>query len=243
MGFLLLRELKKHQVKILALTDSARHIDEDSLHNLEIYVVPMGVAQKFFEARKREESRKFIVGYLGKGISSGNDNRIDKIVTGAFFLKSHEEIEYSFVGLEKEYENSLRHLINQLELNPKKFRFIDQVTHTDIPDTLRDFSVGVIPYPRSKYNDERFPLKALEYAASGLPIIATDTPVHKQLFSEAFTNFFDENSAEEFSRAILNLYESRDVYQLKASNARKFAENFTYEMRAQKIIDLCKSYK
>lgn len=233
---------KRHQVKILALTHSALRDYATSFKDIEIYEVPMGVPQNFFEVQRLSQSEKFVIGYLGKGMSSGNDNRIDRIIIGAVLLKSIERIEYWFVGLEDNYEKSLRDLIVNLQLDPVKFRFIKQVNHTDIPRILMGFSVGVIPYPKSKYNDERFPLKALEYAASGLPIIATDTQANHRLLNDAFTNFFDENSSEEFANAVLDLYESREVHEAKSSKAREFAKEFTYEQRAKKIIDLIESY-
>jgi glycosyltransferase involved in cell wall biosynthesis len=233
---------RKHQVKVLALSQFSKREYLETLKCVEITEIPMGVSENFFKVARSAVPKNFVVGYLGKGTSSGNDNRIDQIVTASKLLENINNINYSFVGLELDYEFMLRALIDKLQLNIEKFNFISHISHSDIPKELANFSVGVIPYPQSSYNDERFPLKAIEYAAAGLPIVATSTYAFRRLLSEDFAIFFEENSPQSFAEAVLNLYKSSEMYGVKSTNARNYAEKFTYEQRAQKIIDLIDSY-
>ena len=233
---------RKHNVKILALSHFSKEQYQKTLKYVEIFEVPMGVSEDFFNISRSTASKKFVVGYLGKGTSSGHDNRIDQILAASKLLEDINDIEYSFVGLEPDYEIRMRAKIEELQLNIKKFSFINHLSHTDIPKELANFSVGVIPYPQSSYNDERFPLKAIEYAAASLPIVATSTNAFRRLLSEDFASFFEENSPQSFAEAVLNLYKSPEIYGVKSTNARIYAEKFTYEQRAQKIIDLLDSY-
>lgn len=233
---------RKHQVKILALSQFSKKQYQKTLKYVEITEVPMGVSENFFNISRSAKSKKFVVGYMGKGTSSGHDNRIDQIITASKLLEDLSDIEYSFVGLELDYEIKMRALIEELQLDINKFSFISHLSHNEIPKVMANFSVGIIPYPQSSYNDERFPLKAIEYAAAGLPILATSTHAFRRLLSEEFTNFFEENSPDSFAEAVLNLYESAEIYAVKSTNARTYAEGFTYEKRAQKIIDLLDSY-
>jgi glycosyltransferase involved in cell wall biosynthesis len=228
--------------KILALSKFAKKQYQKTLKYVEITEIPMGVSENFFNISRSATSKKFVVGYLGKGTSSGHDNRIDQIITASKLLEDINDIEYSFVGLELDYEIRMRALIEALQLDVNKFSFINHLSHNEIPKELVNFSVGVIPYPQSSYNDERFPLKAIEYAAAGLPIVATSTNSFRRLLSEEFTIYFEENSPHSFADAVLKLYESAEIYGAKSSNARTYAEKFTYENRAKKIIDLLDSY-
>ncbi len=233
---------RKHQVKILALSQFSKKQYQKTLKYVDITEVPMGVSEDFFKISRPAKSKKFVVGYLGKGTSSGRDNRIDQIITASRLLEDISDIEYSFVGLELDYEIRMRALIEELQLDINKFSFISHLSHNEIPKEIANFSVGIIPYPQSGYNDERFPLKAIEYAAAGLPIVATSTNSFRRLLSEEFTIFFEEDSPHSIANAVLKLYESAEIYEAKSSNARTYAEEFTYEKRAQKIIDLLDSY-
>lgn len=53
----------------------------------------------------------------------------------------------------------------------------------DLPSYLAHAEVGILPYNRSQFNIGSFPLKTLEYLASGLPVVAVDLPAIRWLDS------------------------------------------------------------
>ena len=105
-----------------------------------------------------------------------------------------------------------------------------------MPDELLKFDVGIIPYPESLYNSERFPLKILEYAAVGLPIIASDTKSHRNLLNDSFAIFYQKGNYLELSTLILNIMHNPSKYSLMSKNARAFSSNFTYDERVRKLL-------
>jgi len=52
-------------------------------------------------------------------------------------------------------------------------RFVPQVAYTAVPNVLRQFSVGLIPFRSSAYTRAVNPIKLYEYAAADLPIVST----------------------------------------------------------------------
>ncbi|MFV0316437.1 MAG: glycosyltransferase [Microthrixaceae bacterium] len=54
-------------------------------------------------------------------------------------------------------------------------------TYEDLPAYLQAMDVGLVPYTDSAFNRASFPLKTLEYLASGVPVVATDLPAIGQL--------------------------------------------------------------
>ncbi|WEG13299.1 glycosyltransferase [Pullulanibacillus sp. KACC 23026] len=50
------------------------------------------------------------------------------------------------------------------------------VTYDQIPEAIRGFQVGLLPYLANDYNKGVFPLKFYEYLACGLPIVGTGLP-------------------------------------------------------------------
>lgn len=84
-----------------------------------------------------------------------------------------------------------------LMVGPKHPRFDVQELHTllgrpnvqwvgprpfeELPAYLAAMDVGLVPYSHSPFNQASFPLKTLEYLASGRPVVATDLPAIRWL--------------------------------------------------------------
>jgi glycosyltransferase involved in cell wall biosynthesis len=206
-----------------------------------ISIIPMGVPNKFFQLPDGKKSTKFTIGYIGKGESSGNDNRLYEVIYAAKKLQLDSSYQFKFIGLEKEYKTKLIKLIKDLDMQAENIIFIDHINHKSIPKELLTFDVGLLPYGHSIYNSERFPIKLLEYSAAGLPIIATDTPSHRELLSGEFTFFYSKDNPDELANAIVKLREiSRETNEMSES-ARRFASQFTYDERAKKLVALLNS--
>ena len=110
--------------------------------------------------------------------------------------------------------------------------------HIKIPAELGTFDVGLLPYGESKYNSERFPIKLLEYAAGGLPIIATDTGTHRDLLNQEFTQFYSKDNPNELAEAITKMKIKSEESEAISESARKFAKKFTYDERVRKLLAL-----
>lgn len=59
--------------------------------------------------------------------------------------------------------------------------WLGEVPYTEIPRHLTGARVGLTPYADSEFNRSSFPLKTLEYLASGLPVVSTDLPAVRWL--------------------------------------------------------------
>jgi teichuronic acid biosynthesis glycosyltransferase TuaH len=131
--------------------------------------------------------------------------------------------------------------MNDLNMHSDSIIFVDHVNHASIPQELLTFDVGLLPYGNSIYNSERFPIKLLEYSAAGLPIIATDTPVHRELMSDQFTQFYSKDNPDDLADVIVKLKEKSNETKKMSESARQFASQFTYDKRAEKLLALLKS--
>lgn len=199
----------------------------------EVLICPMAVSPKFFHNIKDDFSDsaiRFI--YSGKGQSSGFDNGLETLVMDLkrVWLK-FPNIQVTFLGLEDNYIALLKDLIKELDLPMEIFAFIFHVSHNEVPELLKKHDIGLLPYPENKYHAERFPIKSLEYAASGLAILATETRAHTQVIGEDYAWFYKPSDPESMFKeveSILNQSESREN---KLKQAQKWARGYTYEGR------------
>jgi teichuronic acid biosynthesis glycosyltransferase TuaH len=98
-----------------------------------------------------------------------------------------------------------------------------------LPEYLAHAHVGLLPYNHSAFNVGSFPLKMLEYLASGVPVVATDLPAVRWLDSDHI-DVHDDPAA--FADAVeARLAQPRTA----ASDAarRVFAAGHTWEHRAR----------
>ncbi len=54
--------------------------------------------------------------------------------------------------------------------------FVGPQPHARVPEFVKGFDVGVIPYAKTEYTRTVYPTKMNEYLAMGIPVVATDLP-------------------------------------------------------------------
>jgi glycosyltransferase involved in cell wall biosynthesis len=227
---------RKNNVKIIVLNKESKSTFSKMFPDLEVQILHMAVPKVFTDIARTSNQREFSVGYLGKGISNGHDNELSEIVYACKYLSLEPNIKFHLIGLEPHYKESLRKLIKQLTIDQDKIVFVDHIEHSQVAQELANLDLGILPYPDSTYNAERFPLKALEYAAIGLPIVATDTKSHRTLLDEAFTLFYKKGDTEALGKAILKIKHDDELNALMSLNAREFSKRYTYDERARKLL-------
>ncbi len=129
-----------------------------------IHVVPNAADSGLLRpGRARTREGRPTVGYLG-AIEEWLDT--DLVKDAARRLPG---CDFVFAGSGSEaVERQLRGLPN--------IRLVGEVPYAEVAGTLARFDVGIIPFKRSaliRYTD---PVKAYEYLAAGLPVVATDMP-------------------------------------------------------------------
>ena len=203
-----------------------------------IVILPMAVSNKFFLLNQKRISTETI-GYIGKGWSSGEDNKLTNLIDSAKLIdrQIQTEIQWNFLGLEPTYKSKMEILIKNHHWLKSRFNFINHVSHDLVPDYLSTMSFGLIPYLDSPYNRQRFPIKALEYAAAGVTILATNTPGNRSVLDVDRCYFYDPQIKESLAKVInLVLNEDKERNQ-KREKALRWARAFTYESRVSIVLD------
>jgi len=195
--------------------------------------MPMAVPSSFYKTNQaRLSSNPVTLVYLGKGQSSGHDNGLITLFNDFCVASARlKNLKLTFVGLEPSFEISLRKKALESSITEDKLEFHKHVKHSEVPDLLANFSIGLLPYPNSKYNNERFPLKSLEYAALELPILASAINSHLELIGTDKCWLYKPGDSDSFSAAVSSIMTSPSLASSKISNAKSWAYEYTYEKR------------
>lgn len=213
-----------------------------NFQNFEIVMAPMGVPDNFLShqiiTRSNSQGAPLLGGYIGGFLSNGIDqNLMETLVC----LKSYNEksdkvrIKLKLVGVEQEYLTKVDDL-NKVSTEPYLFA-LPRIPHFKIPDQMDDVDFFILPYPEGKNFQNRFPLKALEYAALRKPILVTRTVSHESIFSDQEVWFVTPNNCESLIATYEEMCKSPALREKKCALAFKLALDHTYDSRVAKVLD------
>lgn len=94
---------------------------------------------------------------------------------------------------------------------------------------LLDFDIGLAPIVASEFNQSKSYLKALEYAACGIPCIASDFGPYRDFVIDGVTGFLVGPKEKDWKRAIRELAADADLRVSMGRKARELAAGYTIE--------------
>ena len=80
----------------------------------------------------------------------------------------------------------------------KNAKFAGEVDYQDVPNLIRNFDVGIIPYQLNSFNLGTNPNKFFEYSAMGIPCISTDIPSLRKFLPQISIG----NTSDEWAKLI-----------------------------------------
>lgn len=135
---------------------------------------------------------KPVIGYLGTIRNWIDFNLIKKM------LNALPEYQIVFIGY---VDRNSFSVMPELKLF-KNFTHINFVEYQHIPDYIKRFSVGIIPFRVNNFTSSVFPNKFFEYMAAGIPIVTTALPELDEYKDYAGYSKTDEEFIENCKRAI-----------------------------------------
>lgn len=108
----------------------------------------------------------------------------------------------------------------------------------ELPGIIRTADVGIVPYRNDVFSDGLLPTKLMEYAAVGLPAIASRTTAIQAYFGDTMTELFEPNSVEDLVRCIRTLYHDQARRQALAEGCQRFNERYSWSRIGAEYVAL-----
>jgi glycosyltransferase involved in cell wall biosynthesis len=216
----------------------------------KVSVIENGVDTEKFNMEKYNSFKKknlkldnyFIIGFVG---TFKPWHGFDYLVDLMHALKSdYVDIKLLAVGDSKE-RNIYEKKISEKGL-ADSFIFTGHVQHIDIPKYISVMDITIAPHDRNSFKSiggfHGSPLKIFEYMAMGKPVIATPIGQIKDIIEDNISGrLIYSDQVEELKNAVIRLYEDKDYRDTLGKNARKVVmDNYTWEINARKIEDICR---
>lgn len=203
---------------------------------------PMAVPSFFFKRlRHTNYGEKIRLGYVGRLTSTGIDQGVSTFIQSFVDIRNlnSKEITLSLVGVS---DSELSDFAFRTGKSLIKFREAgihnySHIEHEAIPQVVEDIDIFVIPYQENNRFKGRFPIKALEYAALGKPIICCESSFMRDIFKDTHVWFYESEPSSSLNKTLLEVLENPGLAYSKIVAAQNLALGFTYDIRAKSIID------
>lgn len=229
---------------LVAATDIERDqlVTEYDADPRKVRVVNPGVDLDLFKPSDRSIARQvwgmsdaptiLFVGRIqklkGPHIAIGALARLKKMVPDAELLIVGDESPRTRFG----ERQRLRLLVRTYRV-ARRVRFLDPVPHAELPSLMSAADVVVIPSA-----SESFGLVALEAAACGTPVVATNVGGLRRLVVDDETGcLVDRRTASGFARALSRVLADPATRQRLGDNARRLASNFPWSATARGLVE------
>ena len=110
--------------------------------------------------------------------------------------------------------------------------WLGELPSRELAPHLAEIGVGLTPYADTAFNRSSFPLKTLEYLASGVPVVASDLPAVRWLHTELVAI---GSGPVEFANQVQRILDSPDEAGL-GPKRRDVAALHTWHVRAAQIL-------
>jgi len=145
-------------------------------------------------------------------------------------------IHLSIIGA-GEYVDTLRQMVQELKLS-EHVHLGEVVPVEQLPPLISAADLGVVPYRSGVFTDELLPTKLMEYAAMGVPAIASRTTAIAAHFDESMVQFFTPGDANELAHCILTLYRDRARLAELGANIQSFNLQYNWASQAAGYVRL-----
>jgi len=201
--------------------------------NSETYLVPNGVNYQAYTSALADpelpnELRAIKAPRLGYSGLIG-----DKLNFDMLELLAREHPEWSLVFIGEIRVNQQIEIWRRLLAMPN-VHYLGLVDISLVPDYLKAFDVGLMPYLQNRKSEHISPLKLYDYLAAGLPVVSIDIPSAREF--SAYIHL--ANSPKEFTGAVRSALS--DTAPDRRQIRRDIASQQSWEVRVEQLSKLIK---
>jgi glycosyltransferase involved in cell wall biosynthesis len=222
------------------LTSKVELIVSDRNIECAVFSLPMAVNNLFFTKypRERNSDSYRIIGYFGSYSSSGSQSGLEEFLSSMAKICLHERRYFVRIfGVGQHGRIKLQTLLNNFNCVNLKVKIFDRIQHSQVARHMQQCDVLILPYPETKFNRDRFPIKAVEYAASRVPILCSNTESNHEIFDDSRATFYEIGDVNSLKTAFEKIFSNRSETDKKVQNSFNWSRQFTYTNRAKTMWD------
>lgn len=110
-----------------------------------------------------------------------------------------------------------------------------------LPELICSNDIGIVPYHNDIFTDGLLPTKLMEYAALGMPAIASRTTAIESYFKDTMVELFEPGSLDDLVRCIFTLYNNPERLIELSRGCEKFNQKYNWTNIGKEYVHLIDS--
>jgi glycosyltransferase involved in cell wall biosynthesis len=146
------------------------------------------------------------------------------------------ELEFYIYG-----SGSEQHFLEKLiiELGLEKVVFLRSARPIwEIAEIMAEADLGLVPKRSDSFGDEAFSTKILEFMASGVPVVVSNTKVDRHYFNDTVVKFFPSGDVDRLAEAIVELAQSPELRTHFVNSGFAFVRSRDWESNKVEYLSL-----
>jgi len=191
----------------------------------------------FYKRPRNRKDDKFIMIYPGSFIWHQG---IDIAIKAFSIIKDQVPASEFHIYGNGPAQGMLETLVFDLGLQ-NRIIFRKVVPPNELADITAEADLGIEPKRNYGFANEALSTKIMEFMAVGVPVIASDTKVHRYYFNESVIKFFRAGDENDLAESMLLMIRDTDLRKRLVSNAWKFVEGYMWMNNKDKYLKLVDS--
>lgn len=134
----------------------------------------------------------------------------------------------------------LMNLTRQLGLQDKVL-FFEPCPVSRIAEVMAEADLGVVPKRADSFGNEAYSTKIMEFMASGVPVVASDTRIDRFYFDDSVVRFFRSGDPEALAVGIIEVLSDPLLRERLTRNGLDYAARSSWETRKREYLALVDS--
>ena len=109
---------------------------------------------------------------------------------------------------------------------------------SSVAELVSSTDIGVVPKRSDSFGNEAFSTKIMEFMASGVPVLASETRIDRFYFNDQIVEFFESGNAVDLAGKLLALHADRARREELRTNALDFIQETYWVIRKQEYLNL-----
>jgi glycosyltransferase involved in cell wall biosynthesis len=207
-----------------------RLVSEHAVRDEDCTAIPNFPDSKLFPSRDQKSSMEWgtpcTLVYLG---SFTEVHGLDVAIRAMALLRDKAQPFRLFLYGGGPYENEMRSLIESLKLSDM-VEIKGSVPQNRASEVLKACDIGIVPKRGGVFAEDALSTKLFEYAAIGLPIIASRTRAELEYYDETEVLYFTPEDSNNMAERIMQLYNDPELRRSLVSNASRKTQKHRQEI-------------
>ena len=214
----------------------ARGVPEDKVTVVRNFPDRSVYNRKNFQEMGSKDHEKFVIAYPGTiAPRYGLEVAIKGVAT---LVDEFPRLELRIIGPETAHKQKLRELVTTLGISDH-VKILPAVKMVEVPLVLSQADMGMYPAFPDPHMDIAIPTKVLEFTVMGLPVIASELTVIKQLFEHGKVYTFPPGDHQAFAAILGNCLRARcDLDEMVAYNDEHLLPEWKWSLEREYYLDL-----